>query len=60
MDVYLLLASETDPADLSLQSGNVLYNRYSQAASRYPEALMKNKVYRGAAAYVRHIFSELQ
>ena len=56
MDVYLLLASETDPADLSLQSGHVLCDGYSQAASRYPEGSMEHKVYRGAAAYVRHVF----
>ena len=59
MDIYLLLASETDPADLSLQSGNVLYDRYSQAASRYPEASMEYNVYNGAAAYVQRIFTDL-
>ena len=59
MDIYLLLASETDSNNLSSHSVNVLHDRYSQAALRYPEASMENKVYSGAAAYVQHIFSEL-
>ena len=37
MDTYLLLASETDPVELSSHSENVLvlHDRYSQEALRY-------------------------
>ena len=61
MDIYLLLASETDPTDISSHSVNglVLHDLYSQTALRYAETSMEYKVYNGAAAYVQHIFSQL-
>ena len=59
MDTYLLLASETDPAELSSHSENVLvlHDRYFQEALGYPENSMESIVYRGAAAYVEFMFS---
>ena len=61
MEMYLILASETDPTDISSHSVNglVLHDLYSQAALRYPKTSMEYNVYNGAAAYVQHIFSPL-
>ena len=59
MDTYLLLAADINFVKKSSHTVNVLQDSYFQTASRYPEALIENKVYNDAAAYVLHIFSEL-
>ena len=61
MEIYLILASETDPTDISSHfvNGLVLHDFYYQAALCYPEASMEYNVYNDAAAYVQRIFTDL-